>query len=511
MPRDSTRRLIDQRLRAEIGRIDKQAARRVALVYPSPYAVGMSSLGFQRVYRLIQALPGLACERLFLADDGERPGASLERPVSYEGGRELGEFPLMAVSVAYELQLGSFVRLMDAAGIAPERELRDARAPFVLVGGPLTFSNPLTLAPFADAVILGEAEEIVEPVLDAVLSAPTKEAALAALATQPHVFVPAHHGQRLPEVAACDDALLPAWGAIRTPHTELRDMFLIETERGCSRGCTYCVMRRTTNGGMRVVPKETVLAAVPEDVRRVGLVGAAVSDHPRIVDIVRALAERGAQVGLSSLRPDRLKEDFIAALRAGGYRTLTTALDGASQRLRDVIERRGREEHYLAAAGHAKKHGMDRMKLYLMLGLPGETDADIDECARFVSELSRILPIALGVSPFCSKRNTPLDGMPYAGVATVDARLRRLRKGLAGRAEVRSVSAKWAWVEHVLSQGGVAEALAVAKAVRGGGTFAAHRRAFAELGHRHDGTGYAEAVAPIAPDRARKRLALADV
>jgi len=287
-------------------------------------------------------------------------------------------------------------------------------------------------------------------------------------------------------------------------------MFLIEPERGCSRGCTYCVMRRSTNGGMRLVPKEVVLERIPKDARRVGLVGAAVSDHPRIVDILRALAERGAEVGISSLRPDRLKDEFVEALHAVGYRTLTTALDGASERLRDLIERRGREEHYVAAAERAKKHGMDRMKLYLMIGLPGETDADIDECARFVSELSRILPVALGVAPFCSKKNTPLDRMPFAGMRTVESRMDRLRSGLKGRADVRAMSARWAWIEWVLAQGGAAEGAALAKATRAGGRFADFRKAFGELGQTPDGQGYEALSMPLAPERAKlKRLAIA--
>jgi len=505
MPTEATRRQIRARLGDERGRIDKDAPRRVALVYPSPYSVGMSSLGFQRIYRVIQELPGYAAERVFLEDHGEDAGARLERPVSYEGLRELCDFPVLALSVAYELQIGGLVRMLDAAGIPPERTLRDEGAPIVLAGGPLTFSNPVTLAGYVDAIVMGEAEELTARVLDAIFAAPNKDAALAALAALPHVFVPAIHGERVPGIAACDDALLPAFSAIRTPHTELRDMFLIETERGCSRGCTYCVMRRTTNGGMRIVPKEVVLDAIPHDERRVGLVGAAVSDHPKVTDILRALAERGSEVGLSSLRPDRLKEDFIEALKLAGYRTLTTALDGPSQRLRDIIERRGQEHHYLLAATHAKRHGMDRLKLYLMIGLPGETDEDIDECVRFVGELSRILPVALGISPFCAKRNTPLDKMPYAGVDRVQRRLERLRKGLRGRADVRGVSAKWAWVEHVLSQGGAAEGLAVADAVRAGGTFADYKKAFSELGHAPDGRGYVEAVPPIAPDRERKK------
>ena len=484
MVAESTRALISMRLEDELGRIDKDAPFRVALAYPSPYRVAMSSLGYQRVYREIQAMRGVSCERAFLPDGADEPGTRLEEePVTYESMRPLSEFPVIALSVAYELELAGLVRLLDAAKIPALGSERNDSHPLILAGGPLTFSNPVPLAPFIDALVIGEAEGIVEWAIDVIRDSASREAALATLATHPHVFVPAIHGSTLKPVAACDDALLPAYAAIRTPHTELANMFLIEAERGCSRGCQYCVMRRSTNGGMRIVPKEVILDTIPRDARRVGLVGAAVSDHPRIVDILRALAERGAEVGLSSLRPDRLKEEMVEALKLAGYRTLTTALDGASERLRGVIERRGREPHYIAAAERAKRHGMDRMKLYLMLGLPSETSADVDECAAFVTELSKVLPVALGVAPFCAKRKTPLDGEPFAGIDVVEDRIQRLRSGLRGRADLRSPSARWAWVEYALSQGDEQEGLAVMRAVRNGGRFADFRRELLELGY----------------------------
>jgi len=499
----ATRRLIQTRLSDEIGRIEKDAPNRVALVYPSPYHVGMSSLGYQRIYRAIQAMPGAMCERVFLPDEGDRAGAQIERPLSYENLRELGEFPILAVSVAYELEISGLVRMLDASRIPVLREERDEQAPFILAGGPLTFSNPLPLAPIVDAIVMGEAESIVEFAIETIYAAPSRAVALEQLAAHPNIFVPAHHGSTLAKIGACSDALLPAYSAIRTPHTELSNMFLIESERGCSRGCTYCVMRRSTNGGMRIVPKEVIFDKIPADVKKVGLVGAAVSDHPKIIEIVTELAERGMQVGLSSLRPDRLKEEFVAALRKAGHRTLTTALDGPSERMRGLIDRRGREPHYVAAAERTRKYGFDRLKLYLMVGLPGETDEDIDECVEFVAMLSKI-----GVAPFCAKRNTPLDRMPYAGVARVDAKLDRLRRGLRGRADVRAVSAKWAWVEYVLAQGGEAEGLALVTAVREGGRFSDYRRAFGVLGHRPDGSGYEGIETPIAPERMKHKKKL---
>jgi radical SAM superfamily enzyme YgiQ (UPF0313 family) len=511
LPSEATRKLIQTRLSAEIGRIERQAPTRVALVYPSPYRVAMSSLGFQSIYGAIQRLPGFACERAFLPDGGDEAGAVIERPVSYEGLRDLGDFPILAVSVAYEIELSGLVRLLDAAGIPALRSERDERAPFILAGGPLTFSNPLPLSPFVDAIVMGEGEGVAERCLEHLRDARSRRDALEALAKEPHVFVPALHGDVLPAPGRCSDDELPASSVIRTPHTELSGMFLIEAERGCSRGCTYCVMRRSTNGGMRLVDKETIFAKIPADTRKVGLVGAAVSDHPKIVEIVRTLAERGLTVGLSSLRPDRLKHEFVEALKLAGYKTLTTALDGPSERLRDLIERRGREPHYLHAAERARKHGMDCLKLYLMVGLPGETDADIDECVKFVADLSRIIPIALGVAPFCSKRKTPLDGMPFAGVRTVESRLKRLRTGLKGRADVRPTSARWAWVEWVLAQGGPPEGIALAKATRAGGSYADYKRAFAELGHTPDGAGYTGLATPLAPERLKLKRQLSIV
>jgi radical SAM superfamily enzyme YgiQ (UPF0313 family) len=477
---------IRRRLADERGRIAKQAPFTVGLCYPSPYRVGMSSLGYQRIYRALMEAPGLACERAFLDDECESDPSRLpERPLTYESLRSLDDLPVLAFSVAYELEIAGLIRMLQAAGIPPRRQDRNEGHPLVIAGGPLTFSNPAPLGALVDAIVVGEADTRTVTAIRAIEGATGRGAKLDALAKIPHVFVPTRHAV-LPPVGAEDDAELPAFSAIRTPHTELRDMFLIETERGCSRGCTYCVMRRSTNGGMRIVPAEVLLETIPQDERRVGLVGAAVSDHPKIVEVVNALADRGCEVGLSSLRPDKLarSDAFVAALARVGYRTLTTAMDGTSVRVREGLDRRARPDQLVKCAELAKKHGMERLKLYLMIGTPGETDEDVDECAAFTSELSRIVPVALGIAPFCAKRNTPLAGEPFAGVDVVDRRLERLRRGLKGRADVRATSAKWAWVEYVLAQGGEAEGLAVIDAVDAGGSYRAYRKAFEGLEKR---------------------------
>jgi len=187
-------------------------------------------------------------------------------------------------------------------------------------------------------------------------------------------------------------------------------------------------------------------------------------------------------VGVSSLRADRLTQELVDVLRRGGARVLTVASDGASQRMRDLVDRKHSEEQLVRAARFAAAAGMERLKVYSMVGLPLEKDEDVDELVRFTRDLAGHLPVALGVSPFVAKRHTPLDGTPFAGIRVVDDRLDRLRRGLKGKAEVRPTSARWAWVEYMLAQCGPEAGLAAMDAWRSGGTFAAWKRAFPARG-----------------------------
>jgi radical SAM superfamily enzyme YgiQ (UPF0313 family) len=469
------------RLADEQGTLHKEASYRVALCYPSPYHVGMSSLGYQTIYREVYLHPGATAERAFLPDDVEAWRRTRAPLFTYESQSPVSSFHLLAFSVAYELELTGLFSMLELAGLPLLREERSERHPLVVAGGPLSFSNPDPLEPFVDVLVQGEAEELIHVLLEAAASLPRAEL-LEHLSRIPGFRVPALGRGARYHVARASDERLPARSAIVTSHTELRSMFLIEPERGCSRGCHYCVMRRTTNGGMRTVPPERVLELVPEHARRVGLVGAAVTDHPRIVELLRTIVDSGREVGVSSLRADRLTPELVHELRRGGATNLTVASDGASQRMRDLVDRKHSEEQILRAARLARAEGMRQLKVYNMVGLPLEEDADIDELVRFSVELSQLLPVALGVAPFVAKRNTPLDGAPFAGIREVEAKLERLRRGLKGRAEVRPTSARWAWVEYMLAQCGPEAGLAAMDAWRAGGSFAAFKRAFQQRG-----------------------------
>ncbi|MEZ4359593.1 MAG: radical SAM protein [Kofleriaceae bacterium] len=466
---------------AEIGTLRKEARTRVALVYPSPYHVAMSSLGYQQIYRTLHGVAEVAADRAMLVEGSDAA------PTTLETGRPLHEYPVLAFSVAYELEIAGVVATLDRAKVPALAADRDDRHPLIIAGGPLTFSNPAPLAPFFDVIVMGEGEELVVELIELAREVGCSRDALhAALRGRAGYYVPSAHGERVPPVAAVADERLPACSVVRTPHTELANMFLVEPARGCSRGCTYCVMRRSTNGGMRIVEPRRVLSLVPADAPKVGLVGAAVTDHPGLAEILHGLVSAGRGVGISSLRADKLNDELVGLLARGGYRTLTVAADGASERMRRLVERSTKAHHLIACAKLAREHRLHTYKVYMMVGVPGETDEDIDELVALSAELAAIHPrVAYGVAPFVAKRNTPLDGTAFAGIDVVDARLRRLteglrRRGIADRVTVRPTSARWAWVEYMLAQGEARAGLAVMDAQRAGGAFAAYRRAFEE-------------------------------
>jgi radical SAM superfamily enzyme YgiQ (UPF0313 family) len=150
--------------------------------------------------------------------------------------------------------------------------------------------------------------------------------------------------------------------------------------------------------------------------------------------------------------------------------------------MRTAIDRKTKERHLLRAAELCRTHQLKQLKLYMMLGLPGETADDVDELGRFALELAAIVPrLVLGIAPFVAKKNTPLDGSPFEPIDSIDAKLAQLRAHLRGRVTLRATSPKWAFIEYRLAQGGFAAGLAAATATRSGGRYADWRAALAEV------------------------------
>ncbi|TPV97161.1 MAG: radical SAM protein [Myxococcales bacterium FL481] len=461
----------------------------IVLAYPSPYRAGMSSLGFLTLHRQLNA-EGPGAHRAFLPDAWEplaMPWPAPSRPIlSAEALRPISSYPIIGLSVAYELEIVGVIRLLAGAGITLRAAQRRPREPVIVAGGPLSNSNPSCLLPFVDVLVCGEAEDVLPRVIECIRSAPSRRAAIEAAAALDHVMAgdlagDGHSLPPLPALASAGPRRLPAHAGLISPDTELADMFLVEPERGCSRRCTFCVMRGETTGGMRLLDIDTPLDLIPDAAKKVGLVGAAVTDHPRLEELVSRIVEQDRGIGISSLRADRLTPTLLKNLARGGYRTITVASDGISERMRQRLDRRIHERDLLRAAELVAEHRFHRLKIYQMLGAPDERDEDVDELIRFVGELSRIARITLTFSTFVAKRNTPLDREPFVGVPTATQRLAKIQSALRRRVEIRPQPPRWAYVEYELAQRGIEGGLAAEQAVLAGGRFSDWRRSFSEL------------------------------
>lgn len=471
--------MIRERLGDEDGTIYKDAPFRVSLIYPSPYNVAMSSLGYQTIYRLFNERDDVVCERAFLPDDVEAWRQARAQLITYESQRPAGDADIVAFSIAYETEIIGFLECLDLSGIPLRAKDRGKGWPLVIFGGPLTNSNPLPAAPFADLIVMGEAEELIHVLVDWWKASKSREAFLEDISVLPGIYVPSIHGEVLRPIAQVQDSNLPSYSQIRTPHTELSNMHLVENARGCHRGCTFCVMRRTTNGGMRTVEPDRVLATIPENARRVGLVGAATTDHPKILEILEGIVDSGREVGLSSLRADRLTPEFMDLLKRGGAQTLTIGSDGTSARMRKLAQKSIKDHHIIRSAEYVRDFDLRLLKIYMVFGYPEETMEDVDEMLDLVEGLAKICKIAIGLSPLVAKKNTPLDGVPFQDAKVLDAKFKRIQNRVGKDVEVRSISVRWAWVEYMLAQGGWDMADAAEEAWREGGTYAAWKRAIA--------------------------------
>lgn len=470
-------------LDAETGTLFKQAPIRVTLAFPNRYSVGMASLGYQVIYRMFNQEEGIACERAFLPDDVdafERSGQALP---TVESGRDAGDCQLFAISVSFELDLTNIIRLIDIAGMAPLREERGESDAIVMIGGPFTSSNPYPLTPFADIIIIGDGEQIVPVVSEALREAGSREEFYDFIDGLPGVFLPARHVHE-PKWATAPKELLPAYSQIVTPHSELSNMFLVEAQRGCPRPCTFC-LARTMYGPNRNNQAQELLDVIPDWVEKVGLVGAALSDFPHTKYVGRTLTERGVKLGVSSIRADTVDEELAEILKAGGLRTFTVASDAPSERLRRWLKKGITTADLLKTAQISRDLGFSGLKVYMMIGLGPETDDDITELIAFTKELAGINRIALGISPFVPKRHTPHFADPFAGVQTIEKRLKRIDKELRRTAEIRNVSAKWAWVESVIARGGPEVGMAAYQIYRQE-SIGAWKKALEEVGWHDD-------------------------
>lgn len=424
----------------------------IALVYPNSYYVGMSSLGLQVLYQRLNARPDIVAERVFW-----EPG---QPPSSIENQQPLEHFAAIAASISFELDILNLIVMLRRAGLPPLAAERGDEAPLVLAGGPVPTANPELLAPLVDAAFIGEADAELDRLAGVLVETATlpRHERLQALSTLPGIYVPDMSPLPVQRIWLADLDSYPTHSVVLTPDTEFGDMYLIEVSRGCPRGCRFCLAGQIYRPAReRSVP--ALVAQAEEGLRHrgtIGLVGAAVSDYREIDSLLARLRAMEARVAVSSLRVRPLPESLLRALAESGSQTLTLAPEAGSERLRRAIAKGVRREDILSAAERAAGHGFPQLKLYFMIGLPGEADEDVAAIAELVAEVRNRFRrrITVHVTPFVPKPHTPFERQPMADAATLNRRGQLLAKSLRGPAvTLRLEGTVWARVQGALARG----------------------------------------------------------
>ncbi|MGQ9631678.1 MAG: radical SAM protein [bacterium] len=416
-------RWIKSLLSRERGTIFKSADFSVALIYPNEYPVGVSNLGFQKVYRILNNLEGVSCERFFLPP-------SPMAPLSMESQSPLYRFDSIMISVSFEMDYVNILSILDLAGIPPRSRDRDGSFPPIIVGGVCTFFNFMPIVPFVDAFVVGEGEGIVEDVVAVLMARLPKRETLPRLSELPNVYVPGI--SRRVAVNRCP-TLGNTSSVIVTPESALKDMFLIEISRGCLWGCRFCVAGFVYRP-YRCVELNDLISYISEGIKlapRIGLVGAAISDYPHIDELCEYLSSvNSLEVSASSLRADSLPDSLLGLMARSGHRTITLAPETAEEEVQRRINKRITRDALLDAVSRSLRFGMDEVKLYYIIGLPGEGDEAVGDIIDEVSDVKRlgVRKLTVSVNPFIPKPQTPFQWETMESPNILRQRIKALRE-----------------------------------------------------------------------------------
>jgi radical SAM family uncharacterized protein len=495
-----TRKATRPSIESEIGTIRKQWRGKisVALVYPNRYHIGMSNLGFQTVYRLLNSLDHVVCERAFLP---ETNASEMARPTTVESNRPLTDADIIAFSISFENDYPHLLDILDSVGLPLKSDSRTSRHPLVIAGGVACLLNPEPLAPFIDCFLIGEAEEILSTFFETFESRRDKKTVLKNLAHKvPGAYIPAFYRPRYD-----DDGTLAAFepladvppvikrvylkdlsrtstcSTVVTPHTTFDRSFLIEVGRGCPHGCRFC------SAGFiyrppRYRPISQLAQTIDQGTRltdRIGLVGAAVSDLPEIDKLCGQFHDKGIRISFSSLRADRLSPGLLAALKQSKVKTATIAPEAGTDRLRRVINKGLSENDILTAATTLVENGIPNLKLYFMIGLPTETISDVEAITQTVKKIKhrflassrarkKIGHITVSLNSFVPKPFTPFQWCAMEEIGVLKTKIKKIKSELkkVPNLRINSDVPRWAHIQALLSRGDrkVADILSLAHA-----------------------------------------------
>ena len=498
----------------------------VALAYPNSYFVGMSNLGLHIIYELLNKRSDTACERVFLPERKslERYENTRTPLMSVENQLPLQQFAMIAFVLSFEMDYFNVVKMLELGKVRVRAAERGDMDPLVIAGGPCATFNPEPLSAVIDAFVIGEGEVIMPALMDVFYQARgeglSRAEMLQRLAKVPGVYVPSLYehrygedgrllaivpGQNVPAKVSRqwlqDLDAYPAHTVVRTDNTEF-NFYLIETARGCGRHCRFCMagycFRRPRNRSLSVVTREVKDALQYK--KRIGLMGAAISDYPEINELCKDILGEGLSMSVASFRADSVTQELVDSLAESGLKTLTMAPEAGSSRMRAIINKGIEEEHLFNAMDMGLAAGIRHFRLYIMIGLPFEQDEDVEAIVDLAGRLKDYMEdhgskgtLTLSVNPFIPKPFTPFQWLPMADKKYVEKAAKTLTQGLRKRKNiiVGVESPKEAYIQGVLARGDRQVGEALLLACENGGS-KAFKRAMKECGLAMDDYLYRE-------------------
>ncbi|MCE5258017.1 MAG: radical SAM protein [Chloroflexi bacterium] len=431
----------------------------LVLTYANSYAVGMSSLAMHSLYHWFNGIPGIACERSFAwLSKSPKPSSP---PVTLESQRPLREAAVLAVSLSFEMDYFNLVSMLRQAGIPLRAAEREEGVPLVILGGPAVSANPEPLALLADAVVVGELEPVLNQLANILVERLPEGRArtLDALSALPGLYVPSrYHGQSIQRLLQPNLDEFMVASTVRCPQAEFGDLHLIEISRGCEHACRFCLA-----GCWYLPQRERSLDQIMQQVefgvkngQRIGLVAAAVSDYSRMEELLDRTSALGARLSVSSLRMNTLTDKLLAALAASGERTITLAPEAGSERLRQGMHKGINQDDILRAARMTAQYPFEVIKLYFMVGLPGETEGDLAELVRLTGLVRRNSGhnVIVNITPFVPKAHTVWQRQAMAPTDELNAAYNWLRNACAAeRITLRAESVRESVTQALLARG----------------------------------------------------------
>ncbi len=403
---------------------------RVGIAYPSRYCVGMSSLSLHMIYFLLNSIDDVIVERIFMEGDEYR---------SLESGLELRKFDIIIFPIHYELDYVNMVRMLMKSGIPPLRKDRKGgNYPLVLTGGPCIIGNPKPISDFIDLAIIGEIEETLPKIIDKFREYGLD---LEKYADITGVYVPEVNNEVVKVyVKNLDEAFYPIRQLITIKAPKgygqiFERCFMMEIMRGCGRGCKFCmisyVMRPVRFRSFKKL-KEIIKNGIQlNNLDKVMIIGPSVTDHPEFKKLMNFLInELKVNVSIPSLRGDAVDKEDLEMIIKGNQKVLTIAPE-SSERLRDILGKDFNNELIYDKCLEAKKLGIDHVKLYFMIGLPGEVENDVEEIMNIVKKLRNMnIRTIVSITPWIPKPHTPMQWFSMSSINDLERKLNYLKSEL---------------------------------------------------------------------------------